>query len=256
MAGKRHRAAVFALFVACMVGAGSARADDLTATDREMAKLLSATPGHLYAKGTLAGFAASWSVDSTSSRNARTSWVALRLKMTSDPGFLLMLRKPSPDDEALKKTGKWIDVEVGDAGFDAAYVVEGAPSDLVRAVLDDAARKAVLAEDRATLTIDPDWFEVTVPTLESPDEADRFVAIASTIGAHLHAGIEAAPGTELSAADRNTELAKLHALRKSRQPDAFFFAMMGFAGAGAIGFVVWNIRSRRRVPKVVPPARR
>ncbi len=247
------RTHVLATMVAMSVVASfdrSARADDLDDVDREMAKLLSATPAHGGATGTLAGYPATWAHEQTSSRNAHTYWVALRLKLPSDPGIPLLVRKTVDDDAAAKRAGTAIDVEVGNAAFDAAYMVEGAPSDLVRATLDPPAQKAIIALDEGTLSIDDRFLEVTVSTLKTVDEADRFVAVANVIGSHLHEGVTPAPGDALSAEDRAKELAKLRSMRAGRQPGPFFFVMMGLVGIAVITALVFNIRSRRRVARV------
>jgi hypothetical protein len=67
-----------------------------------------------------------------------------------DRPFTLELRPQTAKEDANIAAGKTIDVRVGDRFFDATWVIEGAPADVVRRVLDDSVRQRfgfLLADD-------------------------------------------------------------------------------------------------------------
>ena len=55
-----------------------------------------------------------------------------------------MVRHPVTFDPSDIRAGRVIDIQVNDPAFDATFIVEGAPSDLVRALLDEPLRRALL----------------------------------------------------------------------------------------------------------------
>lgn len=64
--------------------------------------------------------------------------------------FALELRPQTAKEDAHIAAGKTIDVQVGDRLFDSIWVIEGAPADVVKRVLDDSVRQRfgfLLADD-------------------------------------------------------------------------------------------------------------
>jgi hypothetical protein len=61
------------------------------------------------------------------------------------PAFVMELRPQTMREQGNIARGDAIDVELGDPGFDRAFVVEAAPSAIVRAVLGETVRAARLA---------------------------------------------------------------------------------------------------------------
>jgi hypothetical protein len=55
------------------------------------------------------------------------------------------LRARTPDAQHALDRGDAIEVQLGDEAFDRAFVVEAAPSDVIRALLDESTRAALLA---------------------------------------------------------------------------------------------------------------
>ena len=60
-----------------------------------------------------------------------------------DRPFALELRPQTAKEDANIAAGKTIDVKVGDRFFDSVWVIEGAPADVVRRVLDDSVRQSL-----------------------------------------------------------------------------------------------------------------
>ena len=68
------------------------------------------------------------------------------------PALVMDLRPQTMREERNIARGDAIDVELGDPGFDHAFVVEAAPSAIVRAVLDETVRAGLLALAPCQLT--------------------------------------------------------------------------------------------------------
>lgn len=64
---------------------------------------------------------------------------------TGGAAFVMELRPQTKDELSAVARGDAIDVEVGDVAFDRAFVVEAAPSHIVRILLDDPIRSALLS---------------------------------------------------------------------------------------------------------------
>jgi hypothetical protein len=67
----------------------------------------------------------------------------------------LSLRPQRPEDDGLIEKGLAVDLQIGDATFDAAFLVEGAPADVVLRLLDDRVRTALLAARPDRVTVGP-----------------------------------------------------------------------------------------------------
>ena len=64
---------------------------------------------------------------------------------TGGPVFAMELRPQTEEEQSAVARGDAIDAEVGDVGFDRAFVVEAAPSQIVRILLGEQMRAALLA---------------------------------------------------------------------------------------------------------------
>ena len=96
-----------------------------------------------------------------------------------------------------------VDVEAGDADFDARVVVEAAPADLARTILDADTRAKLLALMPCTVTLDAEevWLR-TKWRLDNPAVAERLVRFVVQLVERVHA----APA-ELEAARQSAALA-------------------------------------------------
>ena len=63
----------------------------------------------------------------------------------------LHLRRQTPRDQARIERGDLIDVEIGDAAFDPQFLVEAAPADVTRILLDPEVRGYLLSHGRVRL---------------------------------------------------------------------------------------------------------
>jgi hypothetical protein len=98
--------------------------------------------------------------------------------------LLLSIRPSSPREERDKERGLAVDHELGNAPFDAAFIVEGAPERLVRELVDEEVQRGLLAlrpdhvfSSEGALTIQmPDW-------VEDAERAALLVRTAARLGA-------------------------------------------------------------------------
>jgi hypothetical protein len=70
----------------------------------------------------------------------------------SAPPFEMDLRPQTPSEELHVQRGRAIDLVMGDPAFDDAYIIEAAPSDVARALLDQKARAELVALHPCRLT--------------------------------------------------------------------------------------------------------
>lgn len=76
-------------------------------------------------------------------RNDRRRWTEITAELPDKLPFVMALRPQGWLDRQRADRGSLVDVEVGDGAFDAAYVIEAAPAEVVRALLTPARRAAL-----------------------------------------------------------------------------------------------------------------
>lgn len=84
------------------------------------------------------------------------------VSLTQAPPFLLELRKQTGEELEQVRTGRAVDVIVDDPAFDDAFIVEAAPAEAARRLLDADVRRMLLAMQPLRLCIAKDtlWLDV------------------------------------------------------------------------------------------------
>jgi hypothetical protein len=228
-----HRLAAVTLGSLLTAGVALAAANDVT---DEVNKLLSSTNG---GSGTVEGMPATFGMHA-SGRFHDQATTTLMVTIAA-PQLQLLVHRPYDGDTRAKQ----IDVPTGDPGFDAAFVVEGAPSDLVKALLDEPLRQALMASDKTILDFDGRFVSVMRDgRVQTPEEVRRMFLVASLAARRLRDGLN--PVTPLSDAARAEELSRLQATRSAQQRSAIIGLIPVFIiGALFLGSLVWRIRRRR-----------
>ncbi|HEY4118386.1 MAG TPA: hypothetical protein VGM56_11040 [Byssovorax sp.] len=208
----------------------------------EMAKLLGAAPSDGSLVGKLDGTPATFSVQAGYRGSSARTLIGLSVGRQA---LELALHRHDDWDEDQERAGHALDVDVGDAAFDAEYTVEGAPSDLVKAFVDAKVRAALEAEPEARIDVERDTLLVSMPrALRSTEDARRFAAVASACGLRMREGLR--PSPPLSDSARAAEVARLHAIKGARVRSNLPFLIIAFlVGAGILGLVVYNATRRR-----------
>jgi hypothetical protein len=227
------------MVLGCLTGA-SAQASPADVA-QEVSRLLSSTDG---SSGTIEGLPASYRIE-TSGRFHDHATTILNIKFVS-PTLRVLVRPRSADDDDRARRGQLADVALGDSQFDRQFVVEGAPSDLVRALFDDSLRQSLIASNKINLEIDGNWIAVSRDGhFDAADDARKFFAVATLAARRLRDGLQ--PATPLSDDERNKELARLQSLRNQQQrgnvASAIPAMLVGFL---VIGLLIWQVRRRRR----------
>jgi hypothetical protein len=167
---------------------------------------------------------------------ARLTWTEVTVEI-APARLLLELRPDSARERRWLRTGVALDLRLGDAAFDAAFVVEGAPVEVVHALLDERWRRRLLAVAPLVARCDgpevcvarPGWFI-------APEEALALLDLALELAAAVPAAVRrvegaaprsgnpyrdapAADGDAPRRAARLRELAALVALRERRKRD-------------------------------------
>jgi hypothetical protein len=116
---------------------------------------------------------------------ARWSTVHYRLPLRGAvPTLTLDLRPENGAEQEAVQRGLAVDVEVGDRAFDRAFVVEAAPAEAVRALLDEPTRAALVTLAPCRLTLADGALHVSKgPIGEEPGEYERAV---ETIARMVH----------------------------------------------------------------------
>ena len=127
-----------------------------------------------FVDGHLAGLPMRFMLTSRGIGSGSEAWTELECQLPSATAANLQLALwPSGRDlEREVAAGHRIDIVVGDRVFDTAYMIEGAPTDIVRAVLDAETRAALLALGRCELR-----FPRPGPGLPNPTDAPASFAV-------------------------------------------------------------------------------
>lgn len=134
---------------------------------------------------------------------SKNSSAYTRMRFDAVPGGRLRV-VPEGLWESLKRAFGAEDLQVGDAGFDRAFVIQGAPVVWVRRVLDDATRGRLtgflnlgggwFSSSGASLEAGPGGIMVSVPRnlVNDPEVLERFVSESIEIFRQVRAGKESA----------------------------------------------------------------
>jgi hypothetical protein len=102
------------------------------------------TPGSDQVQGAFRGIPLTFSYTTRGSGSAATAWTEITVPRRAGAPVQLSLRPQTRREERLRDEGLVIDLVLDDPPFDDAFIVEGAPTDVVRALLDDPLRAALL----------------------------------------------------------------------------------------------------------------
>lgn len=99
--------------------------------------------------GELAGATVRFAFVTRGSGKHSQSWTEIDADVPAKYPLALFVQKHGWNDDAKIARGEMVDVVLGDAAFDRAFVVEAAPADVARVLLDERARRYLLAlQDR------------------------------------------------------------------------------------------------------------
>lgn len=79
-------------------------------------------------------------------------WTEIEVKLPARYPLVLRLRRHAPHDRERVERGELIDVDLGDRAFDRAFLLEAAPVDVVKLLLDDKVRAYLLRRDHVELS--------------------------------------------------------------------------------------------------------
>jgi hypothetical protein len=187
----------------------------------------------------------------------------------AEPTTLEMELRPETARELRNlEHGRAIDLVLGDEAFDDAFIVEAAPSDLARALLDRNARTALLTFHPCVVTIAGDKVRLSKSGyLEEPAEIARVLELCADLSERLHtlpaqlleqrlsesremeaAGYRDASPAAMRALARSprdaSELAALHAARTKRAQLTRWFSLAVIVVAVLAGVLVATLPRR------------
>lgn len=103
------------------------------------------------AAGSLHGVAVRFHFDDRGLGSSVEHWTLIEAELPASYPLAIHVRPHGWTDRALRARGEMVDVKLGDAAFDAAFLVEAAPEDVARQLLDAGARGLLLSHRRAEL---------------------------------------------------------------------------------------------------------
>ncbi|XXX75820.1 hypothetical protein WMF30_50040 [Sorangium sp. So ce134] len=106
------------------------------------------------------------------------TWTEAHVPIHAGLELLLSIRPSTPRDEREVAQGAAVDHRLGDPAFDAAFIVEGAPERLVREIVDEEARRGLLALRPEHVLTRPGALTVQMP--DWVDEAERAALLVQT----------------------------------------------------------------------------
>jgi hypothetical protein len=189
------------------------------------------------AVGALHGIATTFQLASRGSGSSSEAWTYIDCVLPAGYPLSLNLRRHGWFDSGKIERGELVDVQFGDAPFDDAFLVEGAPADVVRHMFDAAARAWLVATKSIEVTTETGgvlrlairgWLEtpekmqpaldlaarVAAGVRDATAAADRAVPLVQTDSPYRPAP-DARPLREAREA-RAAEVAALDATRKQR----------------------------------------
>jgi hypothetical protein len=195
-------------------------------------------------------------------------WTEIDVELPRYP-LALYLRRHGWLDALQVARGAMVDLTLGDAAFDAAFLVEAAPADVARKLLDAKARAALASYDCVELTTEQaaagpvlrlairGWLEDGDAALAAAQLAVTMVrrvrqayaevedeAPLAAVGAPFRPALDDGPARR-AAADREAEVARLAGLRAARTVRFHrLFAAMLIASC-ALSALILGLTSRR-----------
>lgn len=120
---------------------------------------------------------------------AAPAWTEIDVELPRRYPLTLHVRRHESGDRAAIARGAMVDVEVGDAAFDDAFLVEAAPADVVRHLLTPAVRRYLTGSRRVELLTPPDREGILQLALKGWDvqlfEVDEALDLAIEIAASV-----------------------------------------------------------------------
>ncbi len=198
----------------------------------------------------------------TARRTPRARTLCRAVLAPGRPPFEMDLRPQTAVEERHIARGRAIDLVLGDKAFDESFVVEAAPSDMTRALLDEHARTGLLALFPCQMTVVGDALVFAkAGVLEDVEEVKRVVELCAHVGARLGAlpaefleqRIAAAREGELAgyrgpspeamrtlerAPGESSEIEALHVARKRRTQARITQAVLVVFAATVLGFLL------------------
>jgi len=103
------------------------------------------TENHSFAEGSRDGLRTRFALTSRGAGSSSESWTEVECEVGPGARRLeLHLRRTEHADPTRIRRGELADVELGAADFDGLFIIEGAPTDVVKAFFDPATRQALL----------------------------------------------------------------------------------------------------------------
>jgi hypothetical protein len=166
------------------------------------------------------------------------------------PPFAMDVRPRTAAEERALERGDAIDLDLGDEPFDRAFVVEAAPADVIRVLVDGATRAALLSLRPCRFALDAGDLHLSKPgTWTAPPDVARIVRLCLDVRERAgrlpvemarHHELAGYRGAMTTAAARQRDLARaaseidaVKAVRRSRRQSA-----SATVGIAVLGFVV------------------
>ena len=145
----------FGGFIMWAVAASLRQAERRKTTLGQIAEHLRGSHDASTASGKSHGVAVTFRFESRGSGSNSESWTEIDVEVPRAYPLSLHVRHHGSSDRASIASGEMVDVQLGDAAFDEAFLVEAAPADVVRILLDHDARGLLAAHPRVELdTVD------------------------------------------------------------------------------------------------------
>ena len=136
-------ALVFVVFAAA-IGAAAYGKKRRTGVLDELAGWLRGSSHSNVATGTCGGAAIAFRFETRGSGSNAEHWTEIDVDIPTAYPFTLNVRRHAWRDRSKIKNGEMVDVDTGHGRFDDAFLIEGAPTDIVRALFDDALLRTLL----------------------------------------------------------------------------------------------------------------
>jgi hypothetical protein len=117
----------------------------------ELAARLSGTSESNTATGTCRGVKVTYRFETRGSGSNSESWTEIDAEVSAKYPLAIHVRRHGRSDWSRIERGEMVDVIIGDAAFDAAFLLEVAPADVARLLLDQQARTFLSEHDPVEL---------------------------------------------------------------------------------------------------------
>ena len=239
-------------FLAWAIAAGGRQAEQRKTALGQIADHLRGSHDGSSASGESHGVAVTFRYATRGSGSSSESWTEIDAEVPRAYPLSIHVRRHAWRDRARIASGEMIDIQLGDAAFDDAFLVEAAPADVVRLLLDQAARSFLAAQPRVELdTVEVGGRRVLRLSLhgwiEQVPAATAAIAAAAQIGARVREAYAAVDRSAVqeqgspyrpmlddqpardAAAARSHEVATVEAIRTARIESGKIVAGVVFA---------------------------